>query len=142
VSEGKGNDVSDQDFFFDEEPAKDKPAAGKPAQPARKSTGAPAPAASAPAAAATPLFEQSVSMAVAGMIGVIGILIGVILGFLLGGMNGAAVNTTASPTVEPLNTGTGTAPVLTPEQQSGGLPAGHPNVSGAASGSTAATPTK
>lgn len=152
-SRGKGHEVSDQDFFFDEEPAKKEKAADKPAKsgtsksptksmPAKSVPAKSAPSKSAPAPVATPFFEQNVSMAVAGMLGVIGILIGVIVGFLLGGMGSAAIlptDTTLTAPAASTGTGTGTAPELTPQQQGGGLPAGHPSIGGTSSGTASAT---
>jgi hypothetical protein len=153
-SRGKGHEVSDQDFFFDEEPAKKEKAADKPAKSgATKSTAksAPlqsAPSKSAPAPVATPFFEQNVSMTVAGMLGVIGILVGVILGFLMGGMGGAANLPTDVSVTAPAATGSApgkTAPALTPEQlqqgTTGTLPAGHPKIGGTGAPTTG-TPAK
>lgn len=133
--------MSDQDFFFDEEPAKkdDKPAKSAAGKSTAKSGGAPAKPAPAKAApVATPFFEQNVSMAVAGMLGVIGILVGVIIGFLLGGIGAPATDTVLSNSPASTSTGVGaggqTAPALTPEQMQqgtgGNLPAGHPKISG------------
>lgn len=125
--------MSDQDFFFDEEeetvaPAKQsakpstkssatKSSSAKSAPAARKS----APVEAAPAAGAG-FFEQSVSMSVAALMTVIGLLVGVIIGFVVAPDGGTSVSTT----------GTGAAaPQLSSDQlQSGDLPAGHPDISG------------
>jgi len=136
--------VSDQDFFFDEESAKTEKAAEKPAKSsASKSPEKSAPAKSgaaksAPAPVATPFFEQNVSMSVVGMLVVIGILVGVILGYLIGGAGSLSVDTAVTVPAG----STGTAPLLTPEQQGGPLPSGHPSIGGTASGTTVPTATK
>jgi hypothetical protein len=126
--------VSDQDFFFDEEdkPAKDAGSASKKAgtSPSRSGSGS---TPSKSAASAAP--AQTVSMTIAILIGVIGILLGAVIGLFVG--KSMAVPTVA---VTP-GAGTGTtqqAPQLTPEQLQGGqLPAGHPSVGGAATGTPA-----
>jgi hypothetical protein len=145
--EGKGMTLSDQDFFFDEEPTPkaDKPApkgSGRPAA-SKGAAAKPAPAAAAAAPAPVSVFDSSVSMPIAGMLAVIGLLIGIIGGFLLG--QSMAASTVASPdaaipgaastqqgATSGSMTGTGTnAPALTPQQmQQGQLPPGHPQVSG------------
>lgn len=121
--------MSEQDFFFDEEddakPAAKKAQATKAQAPARASS-----------AAATPLFEQNVSMSIAALMAVIALLLGVIVGVLIPTGSTAPAVTSGSPASV---SGAGTAPQLTEEQlNSGAMPAGHPEVPGAA-GSQAAT---
>ncbi len=118
--------MSDQDFFFDED---DKPAKSAGKDTAKK-TSTPAPRSAAPAPAA-----QTVTMTVAILIGVIGILLGAVIGLFVG-------KSMAAPAVVlPGAGGTTTgqqAPQLTPEQLQGGeLPAGHPSIGGAATGTPA-----
>jgi hypothetical protein len=126
--------VSDQDFFFDED---DKPAKGSGSSPAKKTgtTTSRSGSSSANRGAAAPASVQTVSMTVAVLIGVIGILLGAVIGLFVG--KSLAVPTVA---VAP-GAGTSTtqqAPQLTPEQLQGGqLPAGHPSVGGAATGTPA-----
>ncbi|MDO8963766.1 MAG: hypothetical protein Q7W30_04655 [Coriobacteriia bacterium] len=145
--------MSDQDFFFDEEPAKAEKAAPKSttkaatSKPVAKTTAAKA----APVAPAEPasMLDQNVSMGVAGMLAVVGILVGVIIGFLMGGAMGAqqaAVPPATTPAAStPMGSGSaapaGSNPApLTQEQMqqgaNGQLPSGHPNISGGAAGST------
>jgi len=116
--------VSDQDFFFDEE----EEAAVKPA-PASTAKGAGRPATKSPApqprqstpASSGGFFDQSVSMAVAALMTVIGLLVGVIGGFLIAPDGGTA---TMSPA-----TSNQPAPALSEDQiQSGDLPQGHPDI--------------
>lgn len=133
--------MSEQDFFFDEEPEAKAPAAKTPKAP---KASAPAPSKSSPA---EPVVEASVAdgtttWAVAALIGVIGLLLGAILGFVLGNtLAGASASSGTSTTGAPTPiTGTQPAPQLTTEQISAGqLPAGHPaiNTSGAAETSAA-----
>jgi hypothetical protein len=74
-------------------------------------------------------------MTIAILIGVIGILLGAVIGLFVG-KSMAAPSVAVTP-----GAGTGTtqqAPQLTPEQLQGGeLPAGHPSVGGAATGTPA-----
>jgi hypothetical protein len=134
--------VSDQDFFFDEEPTKPAPDA-----PASKSGGAksgaakpaakPASSSKTEPAAAVPFLEQSTVMSVAILIGVVGLLVGLIGGYLLGTAQTQPAAAPASGAVGtvPDATGQGGAPVLTQEQiNAGQVPAGHPSIatSGAA----------
>ncbi len=132
--------MSDQDFFFDEDekPAKSQSKsapAKKPATPAAKSGSSSRNVVAAPA--------QSVTYTVAALIGVAALLLGIIVGILLPINTGAS---TATPDAGLSGGGVQqTAPQLTPEQmQSGQLPAGHPNIGGAAgaTGSAPATGTK
>jgi hypothetical protein len=126
--------VSDQDFFFDEEdekPAKAAPKssskpAGKPA--ARKPAGKAA--AAAPAAAATgSFFDQTVTMSIASLLVVCGLLVGLIGGVLIGQARANSV-----PGVDAAAAGAGgqaaqQAPQLTQDQlNSGQLPPGHPSI--------------
>lgn len=130
--------MSDQDFFFDDEPQ------AKPA--AKGSAGAKGPAAAksastakagAPARQAAPatgsFFAQSVSMAITSLVAVIALLVGLIVGLLIP-TGGSAVPTT-SPAAS-------TAPSLTQDQlNSGELPAGHPDIGGTTTESATATGT-
>lgn len=157
--------MSDQDFFFDEEetavepkPGKDadtKPSANRSAKAtptarpaASKSVGKPAskpaskPAARpAPAAGGPTFFEQNVSMTIASLMTVIGLLVGVIIGFIAAPDNATvSTGTSAAPTMS----GTGaTAPQLSDEQLSSGtLPEGHPDISSMGATGTAETPSQ
>lgn len=128
--------MSDQDFFFDEED--EKPAAEQ------KAVGASTPKAGAKAAApsnAEPVFatgsflDQSVTMSVAALLVVCGLLVGVILGIFVG--QSRANSGALSPGIE---SPSGQAPQLTPDQlDSGELPPGHPSVGGTATPSETAT---
>ena len=127
--------MSDQDFFFDED---EKPAksAGKPAPKKAGSSPARSGSGSAASATAAPASAQSVSMTVAVLIGVIGILLGAVIGLFVG--KSMAVPTVASIPSAGGTTSEQSAPQLTPEQLQGGqLPAGHPSVGGAATGTPA-----
>lgn len=132
--------MSDQDFFFDEEPEPKKPA-GKESKPASKPAApASAPAAPAPSSSGS---DQSTTWAIASLLAVVGLLLGAILGFLLG--NTLAKNATTAPVA---NTPAATAPsassggasALTSEQVQSGLPAGHPAISTPTTGSAVTTP--
>lgn len=114
--------MSDQDFFFDEEDEAAAPAAKDPSPAAAKrSQPAPAKRAAQPATASPAFFEQSVSMMVAALMTVIGLLVGVIIGFVIAPDGGGTVAPTTGSSVP--------APQLSPEQlESGELPAGHPPV--------------
>ena len=128
--------MSDQDFFFDEEETTPAEAA----KPSSKSAGKTAPARSSapkstpartpgPAAQSAPAAtgEKQVSLTVAALMTVVGVLLGVIIGFLLPGGGTTATPSTGTPAAV---SGTGsTAPQLSEEQlTSGELPAGHPPV--------------
>lgn len=130
--------MSDQDFFFDEEEttvtgAKEtvKPSAkseSKPEPAARKSAPKPAstkPAPAKPAGGSSPFFEQSVSLTIASLMAVIGLLVGVIIGFLVAPDGGTVSTGTPAAT-----TGTdAAAPQLSEEElSSGALPEGHPDI--------------
>lgn len=117
--------VSDQDFFFDEdETAAPKPKASKPAASSKPASRQAAPA---------PAGVQSVSMTVAALIGVIALLAGLIIGVLLPIGNTASTATSTTATTGATTSGS-SAPQLTQDQlNSGQLPAGHPDISGAAS---------
>jgi len=129
--------VSDQDFFFDEEEDAPAPApAPRPeSQPVRSSSARPARSA-APAGGAS-FFEQSVPMAIAALMTVIGLLVGVIIGFVIAPSGTSTVGSPAG--------GTGSmdvAPGLSQDQlQSGDLPEGHPPIDMGA-GSTDTTETE
>ena len=124
--------MSDQDFFFDEDekPAKTTGSSGS------KQTASSAPKGSAAAASAAPVSAQPVSMTIAILIGVIGILLGAVIGLFIGRSLAAPSALNTPTTVAP----TESAPQLTPEQLQGGeLPQGHPNIGGGA-GTPTATP--
>lgn len=127
--------MSEQDFFFEEEPdAKGSSAKGSkaPVTTSSKSSSAAAPA---PAPS-----DQSTTWAVAALIGVMGLLLGAILGFVLGTTLARSNTATTAVTPAPI-TGTQPAPELTTEQIAAGeLPAGHPAVN--ASGTSETSPTK
>jgi hypothetical protein len=138
--------VSEQDFFFDEEPDAKTPAAKGPASKAaapKASKQTPSDSGK-PASKAVPVVEaspseadQSTTWAVASLLGVVGLLLGAILGFLLGNsLPGTTTSTTPAPAAV---TAPGAAPsTLTSEQiNSGELPAGHPPID--ASGTAGAT---
>jgi hypothetical protein len=135
--------VSDQDFFFDEEEEvaekAPRPSSRQPQKSAPKRSGKNepkvAPRASAAPAASGSLIEKQVSLTVAALMTVIGLLLGVIIGFVI--PDGGTVS--SSGTVTPA-TGS-TAPQLSPEQlDTGVLPEGHPPV-GDMGGSTDASAT-
>ncbi|HEX9093222.1 MAG TPA: hypothetical protein VF902_04490 [Coriobacteriia bacterium] len=141
--------MSDQDFFFDEEdearPTESSAPAGKAktgsgakpqgAASAPAKRGGAAPAASSDTSAQTPLLEQNVTVMVAGMLMVVGILVGFIIGFLIGGGTSApaAVPSTTSAPVGAVTPGT-----LTDQQVQQGLPAGHPSIGATGTGATGA----
>jgi len=127
--------VSDQDFFFDEDEQTEKAAPQD--APAKKAS---APKSSAKAPASDAPGAQSVTVTIAALIGVIGLLAGLVVGLLLPFGNTGAVEPTATG-ASPAGT---TAPQLSPEQMQGGeLPAGHPDIGamqgGEASGSAETT---
>ncbi len=133
-----GLNVSDQDFFFDED---EKPAAKSGA----KKGSAPAKAATPAPPAAAPADAQSVTLTVAVLIGVIGILLGVVVGLFIGkGMATPAVTATdAGRRRRRCGSPQGGAPQLTQEQiQAGEMPAGHPPVGGAEASGSAETTAK
>jgi len=120
--------VSDQDFFDEEDAAK---------QPTKGTAAAKSKPVARPAApTSASFFEQSVSMSVAALMAVIALLVGVILGFVIptGGTTPPVTATTTATTNE-------AAPQLSEDQLSSGeLPEGHPDLSSlAATGSTTAT---
>jgi hypothetical protein len=123
--------VSDQDFFFDDEdeaPAKQEKAAKK--APA-KSAAATKPASGGKAPAS--FWEQTTTMMVTGLVGVIGLLLGVIVGVVL-----PVGSDVPAPTVD----GSVSAPALSPEQlETGELPQGHPDI-GDMTGGEAPAPTE
>lgn len=122
--------MSEQDFFFDEEDAKpaaeeSKAPTGKPAQPSRQ-------------ARSTSFFEQDISVSIAALMAVIALLIGIIIGVLIP-TGGTATGALSSPAA---STGVSSAPQLTQDQiNSGALPAGHPDLSGADSGTATGSAT-
>jgi hypothetical protein len=128
--------VSDQDFFFDEDEAP-QAAPKSESKSSAKTTGkspAPRPRQNTSQASGGSFFEQNVTMAVAGLMTVIGLLVGVIIGYVVAPDATGAVSNTGS-----LGTGAA-APSLTEDQlNSGQLPAGHPDISGMASESVPAT---
>lgn len=120
----------DQDFFFDEE----ETPAEKPER-SSKASSAPNRAKSGAAPAAAAATERTVSVTITALVGVVALLAGVIIGVLIpaGGSEVPAPTATNQA-----------APELSEEELQGGLPSGHPDISGmggsgAATGS--ATPT-
>ncbi len=124
-------DVSDQEFFFDEEEDA-KPKSTKAAASKRDTVSRAAPVARSGSAS---FFEQNVSMTVAALMTVIGLLLGVIIGVLI----------PAGPSTTPVTSPTGgsiSAPALTDDQlNSGELPPGHPDISGMTGGAGGSTTT-
>jgi len=122
--------VSDQDFFFDEDPSGTTTETKAP-------KGAKQAAPNTPAAPdATPVSVvsdgQSTTWAIAMLIGIIGLLLGAILGFLLGTSlaKSAAPAASAPAATAPSATAPAANPGnLTTDQVNSGLPAGHPPVS-------------
>jgi hypothetical protein len=130
--------VSEQDFFFDDEPEAKGPSAKAPAAKAPSARSPKAPVASPAKVSAAAPDDQSTTWAIAALIGVIGLLLGAILGFVLGTTlagKSATVAATPAPAVA-----TQVAPQLTTQQiNAGQLPAGHPAIP---TTSVATTPTK
>jgi hypothetical protein len=128
-----GLNVSDQDFFFDED---EKPGAKSGARKGSGSSKSSTPAArTASGGAATPVDAQSISLTIAILIAVIGVLLGVVVGLFIG--KGMATPAVTSNLVNSAGPAVG-APQLTQDQLSNGqLPAGHPSIPGAST-----TPTK
>ncbi len=121
--------MSDQDFFFDEDE--------KPAPKSGGTKGTAAAKTSSPSQSdAAPVEAQSVTLAVAILIGIIGILLGVVVGLFIGkGMAAPAITatTTGAGAVAPAQS----APQLTEQQiQEGQLPEGHPQVGAGGSAET------
>jgi hypothetical protein len=155
--------VSDQDFFSEgeqtevDEKATKAPAKGVKSTAAKSSANRPAsrPAAkggsgTAPKSAASKapqpepsFFDQTITMAMASLLAIIGLLLGVIIGyFIFSGGAGQVPSTPATGSLQtPGTTATGTAaPPLSQDQlNKGQLPAGHPQLPGS---STPTTPTK
>lgn len=130
--------MSDQDFFFDEEETtvtstKEtvKPSAkseSKPSPAARKSAPKPTnakPAAAKPAGGSSSFFEQSVSITIASLMTVIGLLVGVIVGFLVAPDGGTVSTGTPAATTD---SGTMAPELSEDELSSGALPEGHPDI--------------
>ena len=131
--------MSEQDFFFDEEPESKAPAAKSAKAPAKTPSKA---AAKTPATASTDAsatvdskttadpaaLSTDTLYSIGALIGVLGILLGAILGFLLG--NALAPGSSASTSTLPAPTvGSQSAPTLTEEQlTTSTLPPGHPSV--------------
>lgn len=140
--------MSEQDFFFDEEPEvapeppkakapraakSDAPVSEKPAPRAAKTTAKPVTKVTAkpvideyePEALGDP---QSTTWTVAILLALVALLLGAILGFFLGSALGkpAASGSTAAPVTQTPATGAPSA--LTSEQVNAGLPAGHPPI--------------
>lgn len=111
--------MSDQDFFFDDEEQSEP----KAKEAAPKQTGkATAQGSASPSA----LSGIELTWTVTGLIAVVALLLGVIVGYAI---------PKSGNTVGTVQTGSAgqTAPQLTPEQMSSGqLPAGHPDIGGAA----------
>jgi len=125
--------VSDQDFFFDEEEAAptSKPRQSRSASRAKSAPAAPERESSRGGS----FFAQDVSMSIAALMSVIGLLLGVIVGIVIPDQGGSAT-TNATQTLAPQ---TPVAPQLTEEQLNSGLPEGHPDISGMAGGETTAS---
>jgi hypothetical protein len=137
--------VSEQDFFFDEDPEPDKTPgkSSKPAAPAPSAKLAAKSAAPAQSAAPASFADGSTTWAVASLLAVAGVLLGAILGFLLGtGMaKSASVSTPGTGVPAAVAPATSGQPsTLTSEQVQSGLPAGHPDISTPTSGSANTTP--
>lgn len=130
--------MSEQDFFFDEEPetAAEQP---KPKNTRAKTDDAAPVKRTAPKAAkqsepepvAVPYESQMTTWSVAILLALVGLLLGAILGFFLGSALGKPATTTGTSTAPIGQTAPtdGTPSTLTSEQISGGLPAGHPDIS-------------
>jgi hypothetical protein len=119
--------VSDQDFFFDEEEQQEEKPAKSGGSSAKKSDAsskksAPAKRSSSASASDTPVMERSVSVMIAGLIGVVALLAGVIVGILIPTESSVPGPTATTPGAEQ------PAPQLSPEQLEGGLPEGHPDL--------------
>jgi hypothetical protein len=146
--------VSDQDFFFDEDETASQATEGKaaaakssvksasrPAPAERKAASKPAPKAAVKPEVTTPrgpsFFEQSVSMTIAALMTVIGVLAGVIVGFIVA-PDSTTVSTGSTATSASAES-SAAAPTLTEEQlSSGALPEGHPDISSMSTSETAA----
>ncbi|HEY5505895.1 MAG TPA: hypothetical protein VIK83_00220 [Coriobacteriia bacterium] len=145
--------MSDQDFFFEDEPQAPKPSgkgsksAAAPAAPKPRAPKAPAATASTPVTGASdPLAfaDQSTTWAVASLVCVCGLLLGLILGFALGTTLAKNAATAALPTpavtaTTPSTVSGGASTLTTAQLASGELPAGHPVVNIPATGSATAT---
>jgi hypothetical protein len=122
--------VSDQDFFFDEDeaPSKEADAKGKPAQTETVKKSGTTRTTTSPAGVGA---QQSVSMTVAALIGVISLLAGVIVGIVLpvGGPSVPPPGPGATVPADPGGMG-GQAPQLSPDQLDQDLPPGHPPIGG------------
>lgn len=127
--------MSDKDFFFDDE--EEKPA--KKAGPVKGGTSKPSrPAGAKTSAGASSFFEQNVTMAIASLMAVCALLLGVIIGIIIpSGGNVATAPTATSPAAVGGQTNPG--PLSEEQLNSGDLPQGHPDISGAATGSTEPT---
>ncbi len=123
--------MSDQDFFFDDDEktaTEDKPKAerARSAQPSRGQ---------AAAQAAVPVTAQSVSVTIAALMSVCALLVGVIIGLVIPSGPTAQVGGGTSG----LTGGSGAPPgPLTPDQLSGPLPEGHPEIGQGSQGGTGA----
>jgi hypothetical protein len=116
--------VSDQDFFFDEDEAPaEKPAAKSVAKPGGAKAQASAPRTKT---AAVPAGAQSVTMTVAGLIGVVALLVGIIVGILI--PTGGTQVTSPTTGVPSMGTGGTQAPPLSEQDLQGEMPPGHPPI--------------
>ena len=152
--------MSDQDLFFDEEPSDKKPTLPAPkATPKASTPKASTPKAATPKAStprgATPNADASLAaksapskavpaapvvasggsdsstmMAVAVLIGVVGLLLGAILGFLLGSTvaKSASAPKPSGAQSQTVDTGSGSTGVAAPLSSGATLPPGHPAV--------------
>jgi len=130
--------VSEQDFFFDEEPESKTPAPKTAPKSAR-----PAGAAKAtPVVEAAPSSSSETTWAVASLLGVIGLLHGCLLRLLVSHSPAPAAAAVPAPTTPAATSpSSGTPSTLTSEQiNSGQLPAGHPPINASGTANTAPAP--
>ena len=114
--------MSDQDFFFDEDEQQKAKEAPKPAAGSKTPASAPR----AKSSSAAPSAVQTVTMTVAGLIGVVALLVGVIIGILIP-TGGGDVNSPAGTFPTGAETGIQARP-LTEQEMQGGMPEGHPDI--------------
>jgi hypothetical protein len=145
--------VSDQDFFFEDEPQAPKPSGSRSKAPAAPASPKPRTPTASDATVSTPvtgaadplaIADQSTTWAVASLVGVCGLLLGLILGFMLGttlakNAATASVTTPAVSATTPAAVSGGGSTLTTEQLASGQLPAGHPAVNIPATSSATAT---
>jgi hypothetical protein len=151
--------VSDQDFFFDEEPESKgpgnkggrTPAAPSAKTPSKSSAGStarstqPAPRSGSrqpsrsttpPPAAPSPAQGET-TWAIAALLAVAALLLGAICGFLLGNtLAGSSGSAPVANTTTPAASTTQPSVLTTAQIQSGQLPAGHPSINSSGSAAT------